>query len=44
MKKRKTTGKASQEKADDNPYKEITKWFDKGNHLDLLVDMKDAEK
>ena len=44
MKKRKTTGKTSQEKADDNPYKEITKWFDKGNHLDLLVDMKDAEK
>lgn len=44
MKKRKTTGKASQEKADDNPYKEITKWFDKGNHLDLLVEMKDAEK
>ena len=45
MKKRKNTGKASQqEKADDNPYKSITRWFDAGNHLDLFVDMKDADK
>lgn len=44
LKKRKTTGKASQAKEEDNPYKEITRWFDKGNHVDLYVDMKDAEK
>ena len=44
LKKRKTTGKASQSQKDDDPYKEITKWFDKGNHLDMLVEMKDSEK
>ncbi|MBG9377390.1 magnesium chelatase [Panacibacter sp. DH6] len=44
LKKRKSTGKASQAQKEDDPYKEITKWFDKGNHLDMLVDMKDAEK
>ena len=44
-KKRKPTGKASmQSKEEDNPYKAITRWFDAGNHLDLFVDMKDAEK
>ena len=46
LKKRKNTGKASQQpaKEEDNPYKGITKWFDNGNHVDLFVDMKDAEK
>lgn len=45
LKKRKNTGKASQAaKEDDNPYQSITRWFDKGNHVDLLVDMKDADK
>ena len=45
QKKRKITGKTSvQEKDADGPYKTITRWFDKGNHLDLVVDMKDAEK
>ena len=45
QKKRKITGKASmQEKETEGPYKTITRWFDKGNHLDLMVDMKDAEK
>jgi magnesium chelatase subunit I len=48
LQKRKNTntGKASQQppKEDDNPYKGITKWFDNGNHVDLFVDMKDAEK
>jgi len=29
---------------EEDPYKAITRWFDKGNHLDLMVDMKDAEK
>src|SRR5205085_10982617 len=41
LKKRKTAGRASvPEKEEDNPYKTITRWFDKGNHLDLIVDMK----
>jgi magnesium chelatase subunit I len=45
MKKRKNTGKASQQpKENDDPYKSITRWFDSGNHLDLFVDMTDAEK
>jgi magnesium chelatase subunit I len=45
LKKRRTTGKASQpEKENENPYKAITKWFDGGKHLDLMVDAKDAEK
>ena len=45
LKKRRNTGKASQpEKESDNPYKSITRWFDAGKHLDLLVDMKDEEK
>ena len=45
QKKRKISGKQSvQEKDADGPYKTITRWFDKGNHLDLMVDMKDAEK
>ena len=45
QKKRKVSGKPSmQEKEADSPYKTITRWFDKGNHLDLMVDMKDAEK
>src|SRR6266545_757416 len=45
LKKRKTTGKPSiSQKEDDEPYKTITRWFDKGNHLDLMVDMKDSEK
>lgn len=44
MKKRRNTGKASQQERDDDPYKAITRWFDAGNHLDLFLDMKDAEK
>jgi len=44
-KKRKTTGKKSTaEKEVENPYKQITNWFDAGNSLDLLLDMKDADK
>jgi magnesium chelatase subunit I len=44
-KKKRNTGKPSQqERGDDNPYKAITRWFDAGNHLDLAVDMKDADK
>jgi len=44
-KKRKVVGKKSaDDKAVDSPYKNIVAWFDAGNDIDLLVDMKDAEK
>ena len=48
VKKKKPTKKAaantSEQKQPENPYALITKWFDAGNHLDLLLDMKDEEK
>lgn len=45
LKKKRTTGKRSaDEKEPENPYKSITRWFDAGNHLDILLDMKDADK
>ncbi len=45
LKKRRVTGKKSvDEKEVENPYKSITRWFDAGNHLDLLLDVKDADK
>ena len=37
FKKRKGTG-------EENPYKPITGWFDKGNHLDVFFNAKDDEK
>jgi magnesium chelatase subunit I len=44
-KKKRVTGKKSvDEKEQDNPYKQITRWFDAGNHIDMLVDMTDDEK
>ena len=43
-KKRKTNKKATEEPVVENPYKLITAWFDAGNQLDLLLDMKDADK
>lgn len=44
-KKKRNTGKKSvEEKEPENPYKAITRWFDAGNHLDLLLDMKDEDK
>src|SRR4051812_6332562 len=45
-KKKRTTGKPSQQgrTEDENPYKAITRWFDGGNHLDLLLDSTDANK
>ncbi|MDB5229647.1 MAG: magnesium chelatase [Chitinophagaceae bacterium] len=43
-KKKRNTGKPSQEKESENPYKAIIRWFDAGNHLDLLLDMKDEAK
>lgn len=50
LKKRKNSdsyrgAKTSQpEKENESPYKTITRWFDAGKHLDLFVDLKDAEK
>ena len=45
LKKKRSTGKKSvDEKETENPYKFITRWFDAGNHLDLLLDLKDADK
>ncbi len=36
--------KKGREQTNENPYNIITLWFDKGNSLDLLFQMKDAEK
>ena len=45
LKKRRTTGKASQqEKEDENPYKSIIHWFDKGNNLNISFNTTDKEK
>ena len=44
LKKKKMVNKKGEEKALDNPYKAITSWFDGGNHLNLMLDMKDADK
>lgn len=45
LKKRKSTGKPSQqEKPDENPYRSITGWFDKGNHLNISFNTTDKEK
>ena len=44
-KKRATAKPAQQAKAEvDNPYKTIIKWFDNGNHLDLLLNVTDEAK
>lgn len=46
-KKKRATAKAGQQQAkpeDENPYKAIIRWFDGGNHLDLLLDSNDAGK
>jgi magnesium chelatase subunit I len=39
LKKRKNV-----EKAEENPYKAVLAWFDKGNSLDLFLETKDADK
>lgn len=45
LKKRRSTGKPSQqEKEDENPYRSITGWFDKGNHLNLSFNTSDKDK
>ena len=45
LKKRRNTGKPSQEEQkDDNPYRPITHWFDKGNHLNISLNTSDKDK
>jgi magnesium chelatase subunit I len=45
LKKRKNTGKPSQElQKDDNPYRSVTQWFDKGNNLNISFNTKDKDK
>jgi magnesium chelatase subunit I len=46
LKKRRNTGKpsVSEPKEDDNPYKAVTTWFDKGNNVTLIADQKDESK
>ncbi len=44
LKKRKTTAKPTQVKEDENPYRPITSWFDKGNHLNVSFNTSDKEK
>ncbi len=45
IKKKRNVGKKSvDEKEPENPYKSIIRWFDGGNHVDLLTDMKDEAR
>jgi len=45
LKKRRSTGKPSQQEREaDNPYRSITGWFDKGNHLNLSFNTSDKDK
>ncbi|BFG69386.1 magnesium chelatase [Sediminibacterium sp. KACHI17] len=45
VKKKRSTGKKSvEEKEPENPYRSIIRWFDGGNHVDLLTDMKDEAR
>lgn len=45
LKKRARTGKASQEdKAEENPYRSVINWFDKGNNLNLSFSTSDKDK
>jgi magnesium chelatase subunit I len=45
LKKRRNTGKPSQtEKEIENPYRSVTNWFDKGNHLNISFTTPDKDK
>ena len=46
LKKRRNTGKPSQqsEKEEENPYRSITSWFDKGNNLNMSFNTSDKDK
>lgn len=43
-KRRNTAKPSSQAKAEENPYKPIINWFDKGNHLNIDFNTTDAQK
>lgn len=45
LKKRRNVNKPSQlEKEDENPYRSVTSWFDKGNHLNISFNTSDKDK
>jgi magnesium chelatase subunit I len=45
LKKRRNTGKPSmQEKPEENPYRSIITWFDKGNHVNISFNTTDKDK
>jgi magnesium chelatase subunit I len=45
LKKRRNTGKPpQQEKEDENPYRSVINWFDKGNNVNLSFSTSDKEK
>ncbi len=45
LKKRRNTGKTSQEETkEENPYRSVINWFDKGNNLNLSFNTTDKEK
>lgn len=45
LKKKRNTGKPSaEERKDDNPYRPVIEWFDKGNQLQLAFDQTDKDK
>jgi magnesium chelatase subunit I len=44
LKKRKSSGKASQQKEEENPYRSIINWFDSGNAINLFLDIEDKNR
>lgn len=42
--KRRVKGKQDPEQKDENPYRPVINWFDKGNHLDIFLHTKDEDK
>ena len=44
LKKRARTGKPEPEGKQDNPYRSITSWFDKGNNLNIFFNTTDKDK
>jgi magnesium chelatase subunit I len=42
--KKRTRSKGETESREDNPYRSIISWFDKGNHLNMFFNTTDKEK
>lgn len=42
--KRRVKGKQDPEQKEENPYRPVINWFDKGNHLDIFLHTKDEDK